>query len=323
MKIAAPHRWPAPTTTVAVLVVFFGAAILLGLGADDETNASKVFIDDVPWNVWLLVAAGAIVIFVLLFQRAVRMVIDLERWGVRVSGARRLVYVAIATGAVVLAMLFQLKAGYSPDLPVTHLGARTRAVLWAGLVTSIPWVTLVWLAHDEARLIGSDSDDEGLEATLARLLKLWRLLVSCIGAFALGVVAAISTSGALRAAFISVHPDCNDKYPDPQSPPSGIVCGETFPPANVLFYGAFFAVLLTIIAAPLVASWRQRAQELVERTYPLPATGMPDDTWVADRARLSKILQLDVPILRNPLIALSIFTPLITSTLAAFIPQLG
>ncbi len=50
---------------------------------------------------------------------------------------------------------------------------------------------------------------------------------------------------------------------------------------------------------------------------------MPTDAWVADRARLSKILQLDVPILRNPLIALSIFTPLITSTLAAFIPQLG
>jgi hypothetical protein len=310
-------------TTVAVWFVFFGVAILLGLGADDGTKTSDVFIHDVPWNVWLLVAAGAIVIFVLLFLHAVRMVLDLERWGVRVSVVRRRGYVGIAAGAVVIAMAVQLKAGYSPDLPVAHLGARTRAVLWAGLVTSIPWLTLVWLAHDEARRIGSDEDDEGPEATLTRLLKLWRLLVSCVGAFALGVVAAIATSGALRAAFISVHPDCNDKYPDPNSPPSGVVCGETFPAANVLYYGAFFAVLLTIIAAPLVASWRERAQELVERTYPLPADGMPDDTWVADRARLSKILQLDVPILRNPLIALSIFTPLITSTLAAFIPQLG
>jgi len=41
------------------------------------------------------------------------------------------------------------------------------------------------------------------------------------------------------------------------------------------------------------------------------------------RARLEKLLHLDVPLLRNPLTALSVFTPLVTAALAAFIPQLG
>ena len=310
-------------TTVAVVVLLFGVAIMLGFGADDETMASEAFLESVAWNVWRLVAAGAIVTFILLFLHAVRLLRDVDSSGVRSSVLRRLVYVGVATLLVAVAMVVQLKVGYSPDLPVSRLELRTRAVLWVGLISSIPWLVLVWLAQDECRRPDSTQNEVGPEVTLARLLKLWWLLASCIGAFALGVVAAIATSGALRAAFLSVHPDCSDRYPAPDVPPPGTVCGETFPPSNVLYYGAFFAVLLTIVAAPLVANWRARAKELVERTYPLPAEGLPTDAWVADRARLSKILQLDVPILRNPLIILSIFTPLITSTLAAFIPQVG
>ncbi len=36
-----------------------------------------------------------------------------------------------------------------------------------------------------------------------------------------------------------------------------------------------------------------------------------------------RLLHLNTPILRNPLTLLSVFTPLISSTLAAFLPQLG
>lgn len=44
---------------------------------------------------------------------------------------------------------------------------------------------------------------------------------------------------------------------------------------------------------------------------------------MAAKARLEKLLHLDVPLLRNPLTALSVFVPLVTAALAAFIPQLG
>jgi hypothetical protein len=44
---------------------------------------------------------------------------------------------------------------------------------------------------------------------------------------------------------------------------------------------------------------------------------------VTAKARLEKLLHLDVPLLRNPLTALSVFVPFVTAALAAFIPQLG
>ena len=141
----------------------------------------------------------------------------------------------------------------------------------------------------------------------SRLLLLWRLLVTCVTAFAIAVVAAIVNSGALRASFLQAHPHR----------------GTDFPPANVLFYGAFFAVVLSVITVPLVAAWRSSAFAVVERTHPLPPDGLPTEDWMAARARLEKLLHLDVPLLRNPLTALSVFVPLITAALAAFIPQLG
>jgi hypothetical protein len=38
--------------------------------------------------------------------------------------------------------------------------------------------------------------------------------------------------------------------------------------------------------------------------------------------QLEQLLHVDVPLLRNPLTALSLFAPLLTSVLAVFIPQL-
>jgi len=121
------------------------------------------------------------------------------------------------------------------------------------------------------------------------------------------VVAIIVATGALRAAFLSAYP----------------ARARQFPPATVLAYGGFWALVLVVITLPMAAAWRARARQVVERGYPLPEDGQPTESWVSARARLEHLLHLDVPVLRNPLTALSVFTPLITATLAAFIPQLG
>jgi hypothetical protein len=89
---------------------------------------------------------------------------------------------------------------------------------------------------------------------------------------------------------------------------------DDFPPQNVLLYGAVFAILLALITVPLVVSWRSRALRLVEVVAPAPST---------EREALEARLQLNLPLLRNPLTALNVFAPLITSVLAAFVPQLG
>jgi hypothetical protein len=210
---------------------------------------------------------------------------------------------------------------------VRGLVFRTRAVLLGGLVASVPWLALVWLAQAECRdvqdMLSSPASDSAAPAAgasagpvserarsaqlIPRLLLLWKLLVSCVTAFAVAVAAAIVNSGALRVAFITAHP----------------ARGAQFPPSYVLLYGAFFAVLLSVITLPLVATWRSCAFMIVEQAQPLPAGGQPGEDWFSARARLEKLLHLDVSLLRNPLTALSVFTPLLTAALAAFIPQLG
>jgi hypothetical protein len=91
----------------------------------------------------------------------------------------------------------------------------------------------------------------------------------------------------------------------------------------VLLYGAFFAVLLSAISIPLVTSWRSKARRLVEQTYPISSPTDVTEDVTNNRNRLDTVLHLDVGLIRNPLTALSVFTPLITAVLAAFIPELA
>ena len=343
------RRVSPPLVTLAIFLLFFCAAALLNLAAPMATAESRTFVRSVSWGVWRAVASAAIVLFLVLLVVAVRILRHPQQWGLLGAPRRLRNYLLLAIVAIGAFATFMVSNRASPDLPVRALGLRTLAVLLAGLLASVPWLALVWLAHAEcedlsvavSRLPGKDipestgaagdapptalaasatpvanvagsadgvsEEDAGYGAVVGRLLDVWQLMTTCVGAFALGVVAAILSSGALRAAFVAEHPRR---------------AGE-FPPSNVLLYGAFFAVILTVITLPLAFSWRTRARQLVQRAYPLPPDGRPTEAWVAARGRLEKLLHLDVSLLRNPLTALSIFTPLITAALAAFIPQLG
>jgi hypothetical protein len=293
--------------------------------------------------VWKVVGGLAFVAFVALFLVAVQILRNGPDWGLTGSPGRRRNYLIAAAFVVALIAVLIMIGGGAPDIPVNGLVIRTRAVLFAGMFAVIPWLALVWLAqaecHDLKATLTSPPGKPDAEATAtgeagaaagavggtgavggaggaggtlaaalnARLLQLWKLLTTCVTAFAVAVVAAIVNSGALRASFLNAHP----------------ARSADFPPSNVLFYGAFFAVILSVITIPLVAAWRGCATTAVERSCPLPPDGQPTDDWVSARERLEKLLHLDVPLLRNPLTALSIFVPLITAALAAFIPQLG
>jgi hypothetical protein len=302
-------------------------AVTAALGVDDSTGTkdSNDFVTSVPWTVWRMVAAAAILLFLGMLLTAARVLANGGNWGIVVTPRRRWVYVAIAAAAIgVFFFTLSLTGGRFPDVPVKSLVIRLRAVLLTGMVASVPWLALVWLAHEACHALHdrieslspittkpakSDSRAEPTpyREVITQLLNLWRLLVLCVGGFALGVVAAIVTSGALRAAFIAAHPDR----------------GKEFPAVNVLYYGALFAVLLSVLAVPLAASWRSCARGVVDHAYPLPPDGQPTEEWVASRARLEVLLHLDVSLLRNPLTALTILSPLLTGALAAFIPELG
>jgi H+/gluconate symporter-like permease len=318
-------RMPPPLRSGVLLGGLFGFAALLGIAGSQGTAESEQFVRSVPWTVWRGVASAALVVFVVLAIQAIRVLQDPQRWGMSVQKDRRNRYlVCAAAGAAAIVAYRLCFPGAGPDLPVQNLSLRTSTVLIAGMLASIPWLTVVWLAHSECHDLGKNvnlqpkteyqraMDDTPGETGHFRnavdgLLKLWQLLLVCVGAFTVGVVAAVASSGALRGAFVAAHPDRKDE----------------FPPANVLLYGGFFALALSIITVPLVASWRARAQDLVEHGCPLPADGKPTAEWTEERERLEKLLHLDLSILRNPLTALTVLTPLLISALAAFLPQIA
>jgi hypothetical protein len=321
------RRASPPVITLIALGGIFGAAYLVGVAASTGSPDSNSVLASVPWLVWKVVAALALVIFVALFLLALQILRNGPEWGLLGPGRRTRAYVIVAGITVTVIAIVILLVGASPDIPVRGLAFRTRAVLFTGMLATIPWLALVWLAHAECHDLEHtlrNPADEGQSGSadaaagaagrhklpgelIARLMLLWKLLVACVSAFAVAVIAAIVNSGALRATFLFAHPARSSE----------------FPPANVLFYGAFFALILSVIAVPLVASWRACAFRVVERAYPLPPDGQPTEDWFSARTRLEKLLHLDVPLVRNPLTALSIFAPLITAALAAFIPQLA
>jgi hypothetical protein len=320
-------RVPPPARSLIVFAMLFGFAGLLGVAGSDGTAVSDAFVQGVPWGIWRAIAGATLAVFVILAVQAIRILQRPEEWGMFPAPTRRTRYLAWATAsATAVATGRLLFPGASPDLPVQDLPLRTGGVLLAGMIAGIPWLTIVWLAHAEchdlekklprrndghlandyaAAMQDAPGDSVHFRFAVERLLQLWQLLLVCVGAFTIGVVAAVATSGALRGAFVAAHPDR---------------AGE-FPPSNVLLYGGMFALGLSIIAVPMAVQWRNRAQQLVDHACPLPPDGKPTEEWMDERHRIEHLLHLDISIVRNPLTVLSVFAPLLISALAAFLPQ--
>jgi hypothetical protein len=261
----------------------------------------------------------------------VRLLRNPTQWGLPPHGARTRPYVVVAVVAAFLLAVVQWRFGEAVPVPVGGMEWRSRAVLYAGLVGSVPWLTIVWLAYDCCRDLARVAPNPGqgrharaLAHQLDRLVDLWQLLLATTGAFAAGVVAAIVSAGALRSAAVVAHDQCVARRPRGTSAADAAATCLAVPPAStVLLYGAVFAFLLTVMAAPLGMAWRARALEFVDDCHPLPENGRPTADWVQARDRLSAVLHLDQSIVRNPLTALSLFVLLVTSLLAQFVPQLG
>ena len=322
--------WPAPLLGLGFLGVIAVGIALLSIGERSSVAGSADFVETVAWVAWKFVAALSIAMFALLFLQGVRLLRNPTQWGLPAASDRTRPYVVVAAASASMLALVQWKFGEAVPVPVDEMRWRSRAVLYAGLLAAVPWLTIVWLAYDTCRALSrvdagsteTPSHARALAHQLDRLVDLWRLLLASTGAFATGVVAAIVSAGALRSAAVVAHDQCVARQADP-APTGAATCAEAFPASNVLLYGALFAFLLSVMAAPLGAAWRARALEFVDDCHPLPVDGRPTAEWVEARDRLSTVLHLDQSIVRNPLTALSVFVPLVTSLLAQFVPQLG
>jgi len=294
MTAMEAHKWTPPAVTAAAMALLVVAGLIGWVGASHADAPS--FVNSTAWLSWLVLSGLALNVFAALLAGSVLVLRSRERWGLGASRRLRPYLFCSIAFVVLLIVVRLLTGGRNPDLPVTGLPLRTGAILGMGMLACIPWLAMVWLAH--ATVLATDVEHGDAVDVANDLARLWRLVVVIVSAFTAVVVVAILCSGALRAAFLFAHPDRSDE----------------FPPQNVLLYGAIFAILLALITVPLIASWRSRALRLVETVAPTPSP---------ERTSLETQLQLNLPLLKNPLTALNVFAPLVTSVLAAFIPQLG
>jgi hypothetical protein len=185
--------------------------------------------------------------------------------------------------------------------------ARTGLVAVVIGLSAVPWLVLMWLLQRHFVAYAK----AGRAISTAHLRELWDLLNGVVLAFAVFVVLAIVPTGALRVAYFAGPK--RDGHPRPAA---------DFPSSDVLLYGAFFAVLLSAIAVPAAAEYRHAARRRVRANFPMTAepTGTDDKDAIE---WLESLLHLDVGVLKSPITALTVFTPLVTAALAGFVPQLG
>lgn len=267
-------------------------------------DLSEAFVQSLPWITWKAVAAlcacvaGSLLITGIAHLRSLR-----------AAHPGRYVLAAVAFAFGVAFVISSVASGQGQLLPVNHFEWRTRALLILAAAAAVPWIASVWLIHLAVRDTKQDMLGGGLDVAkpkLEGLSELWRQISAAVVAFAAFVGIALLPTGALRSAA-KAHQ---------------IYSAEPTQ-TTVLLYGAFFAVALTAVTLPLIGSWRTAGRILVDKVEPVASTDDLTEERVERRATLQAYLGLDKGILRSPLTAVSVLTPLITAVLATFIPELA
>lgn len=310
------HLDPA-LTTLSFLGGTIATAALLRVVTQFGDGTDQQLADSAPFGAWIVVASLAVVLFMETAVAGVHEVLHRDQTlTTRTTGRYARWYVAFA-GLAVAALLLVGKGG--PSVAVDAWPTIARSLLVLGAIAAGPWIVLVWSSHDllakERTLLATKSNearsadtDEALraelDARLTVLLSVRQLIAKAVYRLVGLVLAAVLVSGALRAALIP-----------------RFLADTQFPASAVVTYGAFFAVLLSLAVLPLMFAWRRTATTLLNSAYPL-SVATPAERAEA-RSRLAAVLDIDGSLFRSPIAISSILAPLVTSLLAAFIPQLG
>lgn len=189
-----------------------------------------------------------------------------------------------------------------------------------GWTAGAPWIMLVWITHEELRAMGgavarirspaaADEldphriDGDSLNNIAQRMDEVWRGIEGPSLALGLILSTLVLNTGTLRLVEL-----------DAGRPPA------TFPPYQVLAYGAFFALVAVAVVAPLVLEWRRRGLTVIAKALPEPLSGVPSETQVSAANRLATRLGLDAPLLRRPITALGVLAPFATAIVASLVP---
>jgi hypothetical protein len=313
-----PH---SPRLALGFLALVALIYLLLGIGQGNSDIANSV--EWVTWKFFASLATAIAVVSAMLGGSAVGKVKTYGQSDDSASPAARLakplgqqrpkgrflayIVLAVFLISVIFGFLFlgggANTQGWPTDL---HIKAHTRPVAIAIGLAAVPWLVLVWLVQDRLAAYAKESDPP----STAELRSLWNSLYAIVLAFAVFVVLALVTAGAVRLAYFAGAKD-----------PAANKQGPEFPASDVLLYGAFFAILLSAIALPMVAAYRAAAVRRLRFCHPIED---PLDHSDKDATEWQEsLLHLDIGLLKSPITALTVFTPLITAALAAYLPGLA
>ena len=325
---------PAIVTVAVMMLLLMLYLVLWGLGEINIEGTDEAFVNSFGYRLWAAMGALSGTLWVVLFiagqheNRAFGKDPDVEGWKSGDSRAKWLLYVLfIILGGL---LLWAIQSGTRPPIPIGWWDPWSYALPFAFAVAAGPWVLLVWRAHEQLHQV-----DTGSLSSIGRLTSIWSHIENSMLALSLLVTSGALTTGALRIAVTAkARPAAGGKL-EPFIKP------EDYPASGVLLYGAFFTILLAVAVFPLVFAWRGKARCLVDRLAPVEFDLAPNDAVAGEatddkpskagageaaddkRSKLEKHLHLDAGLFQSPLTALSVITPLLTSVLAVFIPELG
>jgi hypothetical protein len=287
-------RSPAVRSFLVLLPAAAGFALFqVGKGRDSRWLTDTD--DFTAWSVWvgltfaLWIALGVRSLSLIgalraLFPTAVPVI------RLPVMFALAVVYAGAIGGVLVTADGPPPEAVYAPCncfLPLEpHFKVRVGVVIFLGLIAAVPSVVVLWLiaealqwAQDLLQIDTSDSAGQRLD----ELRTLWGYSTATLGALSVALSAAAVVIGGLWKLL-------------------------SFPGRDVVLIGALLTGVFAAVYIPALLAWRSRARQLVDAVYPTPLTGKPDEDWTEGRARMMRLIGLDVGLptrISNAVVALA------------------
>lgn len=304
---------PLPARSVGrqVAIVALVALVVVGvravLGIDDHVGAaSGRFTAEPAYDIWRTLLGVTVAVWLLM---SVALWMSL-RVLFRPLLGRALVVAVAAWLLTVLGMLVFLGSHQGqPQNPLHGADWKMPLAVLVVLVSATPIPVGLWFCHAwllEARR--NDVQRAGAPHLSVRMLRDTRAFIdAALRAASLGIVAVVVTTGALRNAMLDAR----------------AVPRSEWPASLLLLYGAFFTVIFALVFVPAHLQWGNAVQALTDRLVAVTDDAASQEDWHERRERLVAAMGADQGLQSKAASAFGITAPLLTSAVAAFVPQLA
>jgi hypothetical protein len=285
-----------PRSTTLLVAVFLVVLVTLAILLIDwkGTPASEHFVRQDGFLIWAVL---------LCMQSALWAVLAPPLWSAQGRlradyptdrGTDVRIYISVAVIVAFATAFSLLFSSVHPDPPLTRFHVKLSLIGAVGYGV----VALAGIGIWRVEVACAGLSDHERKRQLTEYLRLRGDLRRFLNAAALLVGAVTLSIGGLRGAILA-----SDARAD-------------FPPVDVLYYGAYYSVLLALIYLPVYAVFRGAGHRLLDALLPLPSDEKA--RWAdfyADRKALEAVLEIDVVTTKGLQTALAIGAPLITSAI--------